>query len=111
MRIDAHQHFWRMGHLEYAWMPPEPSVLRQDFLPERLEPILRRNRFDGSVVVQATSSLDETRWNASLGQGFFSDPIDKVITSFVVFIVLAGLSRRLIARFPLGERSVGTEAA
>ena len=44
--------------------------------------------------------------SASLGQGLFSDPIDKTITSFVVFIVLAGLSPRVIARFPNGERLV-----
>ena len=37
---------------------------------------------------------------ASLGQGLFSDPIDKTITSFVVFIILAGLSPRLIALLP-----------
>ena len=48
--------------------------------------------------------------NASLGQGFISDPLDKTITSFVVFIILAGLSPRLIARFPNGERLVGSEA-
>lgn len=41
---------------------------------------------------------------ASLGQGFFSDPIDKLITSFVVFIILTSLSARFLARFPLGER-------
>src|SRR5262249_44110601 len=68
MRIDAHQHFWRLGHLEYAWMPTEPSVLRQDFLPERLAPILLRNRFEGSVVVQAATSLDETRWLLELAE-------------------------------------------
>ena len=43
---------------------------------------------------------------ASLGQGFFSDPIDKLITSFVVFIILVNLSPRYLARFPLGERLV-----
>jgi hypothetical protein len=47
---------------------------------------------------------------ASLGQGFFSDPIDKTITSFVVFIILAGLSPRIVARFPNGERLVRPEA-
>ena len=41
---------------------------------------------------------------ASLGQGFFSDPIDKLITSFVVFMILVTLSPRFLARFPLGER-------
>jgi energy-coupling factor transport system substrate-specific component len=48
--------------------------------------------------------------NASLGQGFFSDPIDKVITSFVVFIIIASVSPRLLARFPNGERLTATAA-
>lgn len=41
---------------------------------------------------------------ASLGQGFFSDPLDKTITSFVVYTILISLSPRFLARFPLGER-------
>ena len=41
---------------------------------------------------------------ASLGQGLFSDPIDKTITSFVVFIIISSLSTRVLARFPNGER-------
>jgi len=43
---------------------------------------------------------------ASLGQGFFSDPIDKLITSFVVYIILASMSARFLARYPLGERLI-----
>jgi hypothetical protein len=42
--------------------------------------------------------------SASLGQGLFSDPIDKTITSFVVFIIITSLSPRILARFPMGER-------
>ena len=68
MRIDAHQHFWQLGRFEYPWMPPEPSALRQDFLPERLERILKRNRFEGSVAVQATHSPGETRWLLDLAE-------------------------------------------
>ena len=63
------------------------------------------------VLVAALRQGGADVLNASLGQGFFSDPIDKVITSFVVFVILAGLSRRLIARFPFGERAVGTSPA
>lgn len=48
---------------------------------------------------------------ASLGQGFFSDPIDKLITSFVVFMILSSLSPRYLARFPLGERLIRREPA
>ena len=61
MRIDAHQHFWDVNRFQYPWMPAD-SPLRRNFLPRNLEPILRRNRFEGSVVVQANVLLEETRW-------------------------------------------------
>ncbi|HET8587207.1 MAG TPA: hypothetical protein VFM74_04955, partial [Candidatus Limnocylindria bacterium] len=63
------------------------------------------------VLVAALRQGGADVFNASLGQGLFSDPIDKTITSFVVFIVLASLSRRVVARFPLGERVVTPEPA
>ena len=63
------------------------------------------------VIVAALRQGGADVFNASLGQGFFSDPIDKTITSFVVFIVLSSLSTRVIARFPLGERIVDTASA
>jgi L-fuconolactonase len=62
MRIDAHQHFWDIDRLQYPWMPTRDSPLRRNYLPPDLEPILERNRFDGSVVVQANVVLEETRW-------------------------------------------------
>jgi L-fuconolactonase len=68
MRIDAHQHFWDLERFQYAWMPPAPSPLRRNFLPEQLEPILTRNRFDGSVVVQAHTQLAETHWLLELAE-------------------------------------------
>jgi energy-coupling factor transport system substrate-specific component len=62
------------------------------------------------VIVLALRQGGADVLKASLGQGFFSDPIDKTITSFVVFIILAGLSPRIVARFPNGERLVRAEA-
>ena len=62
MRIDAHQHFWDVQRFQYPWMPAGESPLRRNFLPRQLEPILTRNRFDGSVVVQANTIIEETRW-------------------------------------------------
>ncbi len=62
------------------------------------------------VIVAALRQGGADVFNASLGQGLFSDPIDKTITSYVVFIVLMSLSPRIIARFPLGERTVGDRA-
>jgi L-fuconolactonase len=62
MRIDAHQHFWDLSRLKYSWMPPGENVLRRNYLPGDLWPILEENRFDGSVAVQANTVIDETRW-------------------------------------------------
>jgi energy-coupling factor transport system substrate-specific component len=58
------------------------------------------------VIVAALRQGGADVYNASLGQGLISDPIDKTITSFVVLVVLAQFSGRFLARFPLGERLV-----
>jgi len=68
MRIDSHQHFWDIGRFRYPWMPEADSPLRRNFLPSDLQPILDRNRFDGSVVVQANVVLEETRWLLELAE-------------------------------------------
>jgi L-fuconolactonase len=47
-RIDSHQYFTRQ------------------YLPSLLAPILKRNRFDGSVAVTAVPSVEATRWLLSL---------------------------------------------
>jgi hypothetical protein len=49
---------------------------------------------------------------ATLGQGLISDPIDKITTFFVVYLILAAMARRTKARFPQGERLIegGEEA-
>lgn len=70
MRIDAHQHFWDLSRFPYKWMPTSPSPIRRNFLPEDLQPILERNRFDGSVVVQATTDAGEGPWLLDLAKRY-----------------------------------------
>lgn len=41
---------------------------------------------------------------ATLGQGLISDPIDKITTFFVVYLIVSAMARRTKARFPQGER-------
>jgi energy-coupling factor transport system substrate-specific component len=50
---------------------------------------------------------------ATLGQGLISDPIDKVTTFFVVYLIVSAMARRTKARFPQGEQLLeeGTAAA
>lgn len=61
-RIDAHQHFWRYSAENYAWITTDMEVLRRDFLPVDLEPLLHERRLESCVAVQARQDLQETRW-------------------------------------------------
>ena len=60
MRIDAHQHFWKFDPVKDAWITDNMSVIRKDFLPADLEPLLTENHFNGCVAVQADQSEAET---------------------------------------------------
>ena len=66
MRIDSHQHFWRYVPAEYPWIGERMGVLKRDYLPCDLEPLLRTSGFDGTVVVQAQQATAETDWLLSL---------------------------------------------
>ncbi len=46
---------------------------------------------------------------ATLGQGLISDPIDKVVTFFVVYMILGAMAVRTKARFPQGERLIALD--
>ena len=60
--IDAHQHFWQVGRFEYPWMKSDNEVLYRDYLPSQLEPVLRENGVSKTVLVQASNSVEESRW-------------------------------------------------
>jgi hypothetical protein len=63
------------------------------------------------LLVAAFQQAGSELQTAVLQQGLLSDPIDKTVTYFVVFVLLQVLSRRFIARFPQGEKAVGLEGA
>ena len=60
MKIDSHQHFWKYNSHEYDWIPAD--IIRKDFLPADLKPILDENDFDACVAVQARQNETETEW-------------------------------------------------
>jgi len=60
--IDSHQHFWQVGRFDYPWMSRDLGVLYRDYLPDDLAPILQRNGVEKTVLVQASNSVEETRW-------------------------------------------------
>lgn len=66
MRIDAHQHYWDPQEVNYFWMPQDHPVISRAYVPADLEPILERNQFAGSVVVQAAHDPREAAWMLAL---------------------------------------------
>ncbi len=61
-QIDSHHHLWRYNDHDYVWMSSAMSLLRRDYLPDELKANLQGAGIDGTVVVQARQSLEETRW-------------------------------------------------
>jgi L-fucono-1,5-lactonase len=60
MRIDSHQHFWKVSRGDYSWMKPTMKVLYRDYLPEDLKPSLETHQIDKTVLVQAAPTVAET---------------------------------------------------
>lgn len=60
MIVDAHQHFWNYDPIRDAWIDVSMQVIRRDFLPSDLAPILAANNVDACIAVQADQSIKET---------------------------------------------------
>ncbi|MFD2874124.1 amidohydrolase family protein [Mucilaginibacter ximonensis] len=61
-RIDSHQHFWNYDPVTHGWISDDMEIIRQDFLPDDLEPILQEYGFAGCVSVQADQSETENHF-------------------------------------------------
>ncbi|GGB21358.1 amidohydrolase family protein [Puia dinghuensis] len=59
LRIDAHQHFWNFDPIRDSWITDEMKVIKKDFLPGDLQPLLQANGIDGCITVQVDQSEDE----------------------------------------------------
>jgi L-fuconolactonase len=59
LRIDAHQHYWKLAWSEYAWMQPHTAIQR-DYGPDDLTPQLQAAGIGATVVVQADATERET---------------------------------------------------
>jgi L-fuconolactonase len=63
MIIDAHQHFWKLGMFDTAWLEsPEHEPINRDYLPEDLAPLIAGAGVDRTVFVQTQHNVEENRW-------------------------------------------------
>lgn len=59
-KIDSHQHFWHYNAVKHDWIDDAMAVIRKDFLPAGLLPVLQQHNVDGCIAVQADQSEAET---------------------------------------------------
>lgn len=62
IRIDAHQHFWRLDRGDYGWLTPDLAPIYRDFEPGDLAPELANAGIDRTILVQAAPTIAETRF-------------------------------------------------
>ena len=60
LKLDSHLHFWKFNPIRDNWITQEMEVIRHDFLPPDLKPLLDANRIQGCIAVQADQSETET---------------------------------------------------
>jgi len=69
MKIDAHQHYWRVDRGDYGWLTPDKGIIYRDFLPPDLAPILKRHDIAKSILVQAAPTEAETLFLLDIAKG------------------------------------------
>ncbi len=67
-KIDAHQHFWHYTPEQYPWISDQMAVLKKDYLPANLHPLLKSSGFEGCVAVQASQHTAETEFLLKLAE-------------------------------------------
>jgi L-fuconolactonase len=66
--IDAHQHFWHYDPSKHVWMNESMGVLKTDYLPTDLAPLLQNCGLNGCVAVQANQAEEENTFLLNLGE-------------------------------------------
>lgn len=60
LKVDTHQHFWNLDKVAYPWLVPEYGPIYATFEPADLEPQLKANGVDKTVIVQAMDSYADS---------------------------------------------------
>lgn len=83
MRIDAHQHFWRLARGDYGWLTPKLAPIYRDFGIDDLAPHLGVAEIAATVLVQAAATEAETDFMLELAAG--SGGLVKAVVGWIDF--------------------------
>lgn len=101
-RLDAHQHFWKFDPVRDSWITEDMAVIRRDFGPEDLQPVLQQHGFDGCVLVQSAEPEHENDYLLEQAAkhdfikgvvgwvDFFSDTLEERLAHYASFEKLKG---------------------
>ncbi len=99
MRIDSHQHFWKLSRGDYGWLTPDKGPIYRDFGPADLAPFRARNAIARTIIVQAAPTVAETRYMLEIAA---ADPGVAGVVGWVDFAAGdAPATIRELARDPL----------
>ena len=60
LKIDTHQHYWKLSEVAYPWLIPDYGPIYDTFTPEQLAPQVRAAGIDKTVLVQSADSYEDT---------------------------------------------------
>ncbi|WP_199775018.1 amidohydrolase family protein [Sphingopyxis sp. MG] len=60
MTVDAHQHFWTLSNPFTVWPTQDLASIHRDYGPDDLAPELARTGVDGTILIQAAPSVEES---------------------------------------------------
>ena len=68
MIIDSHHHLWDLQKRRYEWMSPDLKPIYRNFSVDDLAEAVGPYKIDGTVLVQAHQSVEETLWMLDLAE-------------------------------------------
>lgn len=68
-KIDGHVHFWDYDSGQHAWITEDMSVLRRNFLPGDIQPLLKAHDVGGCILVQVNQTESENDFFLKLASG------------------------------------------
>ncbi|MDP4212015.1 MAG: amidohydrolase family protein [Bacteroidota bacterium] len=69
-KIDGHVHFWDYDSGQHSWITEDMSVLRRNFLPEDIQPLLKSHDIAGCMLVQVNQTEGENDYFLKLASGY-----------------------------------------
>ena len=102
MRIDAHQHYWKIDRGDYGWITPAMPSLYRDFMPADLAEHLGKHGIEGTIAVQAAPTVEETEYLFAL-----ADRTDSIVGVVGWLDLFDPSHRRHYERFKQHPKFVG----